>query len=210
MNMAKKKKQRKNNSIQSSLRSQNMQQNAAFRLSPSGRKSGRYLTLAIMGGAAFIALKGCDSSANDNEGDGVFYATPQACVDDGNSPQVCSDAWNNAKAKFEADMPKNMSQESCKHQFENCYYDNIENSWVPVISGFLLNKKPIKEADEEYRYTSGGSYYTSRPVWRSSSSYVWRSGKQADGKMGYTTKRVSTISRGGYGRSSSARGSWGG
>lgn len=62
-----------------------------------------------MGGAAFIALKGCDSSADDNDGDGVFYASPQACVDDGNSAQVCSDAWNNAKAKFEADMPKNMS-----------------------------------------------------------------------------------------------------
>ncbi|MFT0928758.1 hypothetical protein ACMGL1_21410, partial [Enterobacter cloacae] len=74
----------------------------------------------------------------------------------------------------------------------------------------FLNKKPREDIDEEYRYTNGGSYYSSRPVWRSSSSYVWRSGKQVSGQMGYTTKRVSTISRGGYGRSSSARGSWGG
>ncbi|MFT0929891.1 DUF1190 domain-containing protein [Enterobacter cloacae] len=138
--MAKKKKTRKSNPIQSSLRSQNMRLNAAFRSSPSGRKSGRYLTLAIMGGAAFIALKGCDSSANDNDGDGVFYASPQACVDDGNSAQVCSDAWNNAKARFEADMPKNMSRESCIRQFDNCYYDNIDNSWIPVIAGFLLKE----------------------------------------------------------------------
>ena len=164
MNMAKKKKTRKSNPIRSASGSQN----AAFRSSPSKRKSGKYLTLAIMGGAAFIALKGCDSSADDNDGDGVFYASPQACVDGGNSAQVCSDAWNNAKAKFAADMPKKMSREDCIRQFENCYYDNIENSWIPVLSGFLLNKKVREDADEGYRYTSGGSIYYSRPVWRRS------------------------------------------
>ena len=63
-------------------------------------------------------------------------------------------------------------------------------------------------------YNSGGSSFASRPVWRNTSGdYSWRSGsgkKESYSSGGFTTKKASTVSRGGYGRSSSARGHWGG
>ena len=183
---------------------------------PKERKSGQYLTLAIMGGAAFFALKGCNDHKDDNDGDGVYYTSQQDCVDDGNSAQVCSDAWNNARASFEQEIPRNMSQPWCVQQYDNCYYDNIGQRWMPVLSGFLLSKAVRKDRDEQYSYSSGGSTYSSRPVWRNhQGDYSWRSGSDTShssvsAHYGYTTKKATTFSRGGFGRSSSARGSWGG
>lgn len=213
--MARKKQRRQNKPVMSPAQSRGQRYNGTYRNNQSGRKSGRFLTLAIMGGAAFFVLKGCSSdSSNDNDGDGVFYTSPQDCVNDGNSAQLCTDAWNNAKAKFEAGIPHRMSQSQCAHTYDHCYYDNVANSWAPVLTGFLLSKAIRKDRDEEYTYSSGGSSYASRAVWRTTAGdYTWRTGNKgtsADGHAGYATKKVATVSRGGYGRSSSARGSWGG
>lgn len=175
------------------------------------RKSGQYLTLAIMGGAAFFGLKSCHDQRDDNDGDGVYYTSQQDCVDDGNSAQVCSDAWNNARMSFEQEIPRNMTQPWCVQQYDNCYYDNIGQRWMPVLSGFLLSKTLRKDKDEQYSYSSGGSYYASRPVWRNhDGDYSWRSGFNVNNHYGYVTKKSSTAFRGGFGRSSSSRGSWGG
>lgn len=179
------------------------------------RYSGKYLTLAIMGGAAFFVLKGCGDDANDdNDGDGVFYASVSDCIDDGNRASVCADGWNNAKSEFYANLPKQMSQESCQTQFGHCYLDSVDRSWVPVIGGFMLSRAIRKDRDEQYVYSSGGSSYASRPVWRTTSGeYTWRTGsgkKDTASSPAYSTKKASTVSRGGYGRSSSARGHWGG
>ncbi len=150
----------------------------------------------------------------DNDGDGTFYATVQDCIDDGNNADICARGWNNAKAAFYADVPKNMTQQNCQSKYENCYYDNVEQSWIPVVSGFLLSRVIRKDRDEPFVYNSGGSSFASRPVWRNTSGdYSWRSGsgkKESYSSGGFTTKKASTVSRGGYGRSSSARGHWGG
>lgn len=123
-------------------------------------------------------MKGCsDSSDVDNDGDGTFYATVQDCIDDGNNADICARGWNNAKTAFYADVPKNMTQQNCQSKYENCYYDNVEQSWIPVVSGFLLSRVIRKDRDEPFVYNSGGSSFASRPVWRSTSGdYSWRSG----------------------------------
>ncbi|WP_231362568.1 DUF1190 domain-containing protein, partial [Escherichia coli] len=91
---------------------------------------------------------------------------------------------------------------------------SVEQSWIPVVSGFLLSRVIRKDRDEPFVYNSGGSSFASRPVWRNTSGdYSWRSGsgkKESYSSGGFTTKKASTVSRGGYGRSSSARGHWGG
>lgn len=129
-------------------------------------------------------------------------------------PTFARVVWNNAKTAFYADVPKNMTQQNCQSKYENCYYDNVEQSWIPVVSGFLLSRVIRKDRDEPFVYNSGGSSFASRPVWRSTSGdYSWRSGsgkKESYSSGGFTTKKASTVSRGGYGRSSSARGHWGG
>ena len=136
------------------------------------------------------------------------------CIDDGNSADVCADGWNSAKSEFYSNLPMQMSSESCQKQFGNCYLDSTDHSWVPVFAGFLLSRVVRKDRDEQYVYHSGGSSYVSRPVWRTTSGdYSWRSGSGKNDTAtthSYTTKKASTVSRGGYGRSSSARGHWGG
>lgn len=103
-------------------------------------------------------MKGCsDSSDVDNDSDGTFYATVQDCIDDGNNADICARGWNNAKTAFYADVPKNMTQQNCQSKYENCYYDNVEQSWIPVVSGFLLSRVIRKDRDEPFVYNSGGS-----------------------------------------------------
>lgn len=65
------------------------------------RYAQKYLTLALMGGAAFFVLKGCgDSGDVDNDGDGTFYATVQDCIDDGNNSDICAQAGTTPKRHF--------------------------------------------------------------------------------------------------------------
>ena len=105
------------------------------------RYAQKYLTLVLMGGAVFLIVKGWSESSDvDNDGDGTFYSTVQDCIDDGNNADICARGWNNAKAAFYADVPKNMTQQNCQSKYENCYYDNVEQSWIPVVSGFLLSR----------------------------------------------------------------------
>ena len=212
--MARKRKSRNNSKIGHGAISRIGRPNNPFE-PRRNRYAQKYLTLALMGGAAFFVLKGCgDSGDVDNDGDGTFYSTVQDCIDDGNTSDICAHGWNNAKAAFYADVPKNMTQQNCQSKYENCYYDNVEQSWIPVVSGFLLSRVIRKDRDEPFVYNSGGSSFASRPVWRNTfGDYSWRSGsgkKESYSSGGFTTKKASTVSRGGYGRSSSARGHWGG
>ena len=115
------------------------------------RYSGKYLTLAIMGGAVFFVLKGCADDGNtDNDGDGTFYSAVSECIDDGNSATVCADGWNNAKTEFYSNLPKQMNKQSCQTQFGDCYLDSTDQSWVPVFTGFLLSRVIRKNRDEQY------------------------------------------------------------
>lgn len=213
--MAKKTKSKKNQRNTPHAVVSNTSRQVSYRRHGPHRYTGKYLTLAIMGSAVFFMFKGCsDSSEADNDGDGTFYSTVQDCIDDGNDAGVCSDGWNNAKTEFYAALPKQMSQQSCQSQFGNCYLDNVDQSWIPVVSGFLLSRAIRKGSDDQYTYSSGGSSYVSRPVWRTTTGdFAWRSGSgnsDTAAHHGYSTRKASTISRGGYGHSSSARGHWGG
>ncbi|STI78392.1 putative membrane protein YjfM [Escherichia coli] len=49
-----------------------------------------------------------------------------------------------------------MTQQNCQSKYENCYYDNVEQSWIPVVSGFLLSRVIRKDRDEPFVYNSGG------------------------------------------------------
>ncbi|STM58089.1 glutathionylspermidine synthase YjfC [Escherichia coli] len=77
------------------------------------------------------------------------------------------------------------------------YYDNVEQSWIPVVSGFLLSRVIRKDRDEQFVYNSGGSSFASRPVWRNTSGdYSWRSGsgkKESYSSGGFTTRKASTV-----------------
>ncbi|WP_312983863.1 DUF1190 domain-containing protein [Atlantibacter sp.] len=166
------------------------------------RKSSAVLTLAIMSGVALIALNGCDE--DEKSDDGVFYASPLECINAGNSAQVCNDAWNNAKANFAKEVPTNLTRDECEKSYHNCYLDNVSGNCSPIMMGFLLANAVHQNRDNYYVSSGGG--YVSRPVWSNNhGEYTWRTGS---GKA--ASKSTTTVSRGGFGHSSSARGSWGG
>lgn len=173
------------------------------------RKSSAVLTLALMGGAALIVLNSCDDD-NETAKDGVFFSSPLACMNAGNSAQVCNDAWNKAKDNFEKDAPSQLTRDECEKSYGNCYLNNSTGNWSPIMMGFLLANAMQQNRDNYYVSSGGG--YISRPVWSNShGDYVWRTGSSYSlGSSKQMTKTVSTVSRGGFGRSSSARGSWGG
>ncbi|OAT78254.1 hypothetical protein A9B99_00490 [Mangrovibacter phragmitis] len=176
--------------------------------------AGTCLKLAIMGGAAFFVMKGCtDNESSDNDGDGVFYSTVQDCMKDNNTLDVCTDAWLNAEKSFVGEVPGNLTLDQCQQQFETCRFDYTSYSWAPVMAGFLLSKHVRKDKDEDHAYSSGGGTYASRPVWRTADrSFAWHVGRGADSErrgIKFYTRKVATLSRGGFGRSAHG-GHWGG
>lgn len=71
--MARKRKSRNNSKIGHGAISRIGRPNNPFE-PRRNRYAQKYLTLALMGGAAFFVLKGCsDSSDVDNDSDGTFY-----------------------------------------------------------------------------------------------------------------------------------------
>lgn len=98
--MARKRKSRNNSKIGHGAISRIGRPNNPFE-PRRNRYAQKYLTLALMGGAAFFVLKGCsDSSDVDNDGDGTFYATVQDCIDDGNNADIARVAGTTPKRHF--------------------------------------------------------------------------------------------------------------
>lgn len=165
------------------------------------------------GWSGLFLLKGCGDGGNtDNDGDGTFYATVNDCIDDGNSASVCADGWNNAKTEFYANVPKQLTQERCQTQFGDCYFDITERSWVPVLSGFYSAARFVRTVMNNTSIAA--AVHLMSPVPSGAPHPATMRGAAAQGKAiprpapGYITRKASTVSRGGYGRSSSARGHW--
>ncbi|WP_127959704.1 DUF1190 domain-containing protein [Serratia microhaemolytica] len=183
------------------------------------RYAGKYLTLALMGGALFLALKGC----NNNKSGEVFYQSLEDCVNDNNSFDVCNTAKTEAMKNFQQQLPQSMNWEQCYKQFANCQFNSTSQSWMPVMAGFLLAKATSRDRDSHYTYSSGVTTY-SRPVWQTPhgdyettrASRTERTASRVESVTGRSqqasarTEKAPTVARGGYGRSSSVRGSWGG
>ncbi|WP_072011127.1 DUF1190 domain-containing protein [Buttiauxella agrestis] len=181
--------------------------------STAKRKGPRFLTLAIMGGAALLILKGCD---DDEVGDKV-YSTPYECLNDGHSSEVCNAAYDDAKIEFHNQSPKNLAQSDCEQQYGSgsCHFESSANGFIPAFAGFMLGQALASNSRQDCRYVSEYcNNYTSRPVWGGSSGYYSYSSSSGKGYSddGHSTRptKITTVSRGGYGKSSSARGSWGG
>ncbi len=187
------------------------------------RKSSRYLTLAIMGGAAFFGLRACTSSDSDER----FYTSVQECADDGNARGLCDDAWKTAKRGLTAGVDSHLTYSQCLVQYSTyrCDYDPAISGYVPVLAGFTLAKAKEKTCDPQYEncatyshfssyytYHSGGQFWASRPVWRDrSGEYVYRSGETADRHVNsQSLHKAKTVSRGGWGSSSRSFSSRGG
>lgn len=178
------------------------------------RKGPHFLTLIVMGGAALFILKGCDDEDSSTSN---FYSTPYECSEDSHPFDVCNNAFDEAKTTFYNSAPKNLSRTACEQQFstDSCHYERDSNGFIPAFAGFMLGQALANGRQNSCQYDANYCrQYSSTPVWGGSGgyySYSSNTGKSysSDAKPTRISK-VTTVSRGGYGKSSSARGSWGG
>ncbi len=96
----------------------------------------KILNVGANGRCRFFRIKGCsDSSDVDNDGDGTFYATCRIVLMTVIMPifaRVAGTSQNGILCRCSEEYDS--AELSVK--YENCYYDNVEQSWIPVVSGF--------------------------------------------------------------------------
>lgn len=170
-----------------------------------------------MGGVPLL-LAGC---APPQQEPALLYEDAQQCIADGQVPTAdCEEGYQRSLAAQE-DAPRYNSLEECEAEYGEQHCRPAQGSWfVPMATGFLIARALDHPG---YGYTSGpytggwagaASWY-SEPVYRVRGGRdEWRTlsgerfGASARGPGAYTV--AETLSRGGFGRASAARFSWGG
>lgn len=181
-------------------------------------KRSRSIELALMGTVPLLFAAGCDQQPR-----ALVYHDVQECIDDGQvSADVCQRGYDEA-LQAQRDAPHFDSLADCEAQFGwgQCQAaPSSSGSWfAPAVAGFLLGR--MMGYHSYYRHYSYGSYgayagWGGQPLYRARGDRgEWRTldgtrlgagvrGPAADNSV------AETLSRGGFGRTAAARGSWGG
>lgn len=180
--------------------------------------------LVLMGAAASGAaalLTGC----SDGPSQPASYTSVQQCVDAGNEQQVCQAAYANAQKEMGSEKTFG-AQGDCETAYgaSHChmYRDSSGNDvWGPLLAGFVLGQMlsgPNCTWWNDY-CSRGSSYvYVGHPIYYGSGGgYVyhggWSGGSSGRGVASTPApapSRVVTSSRGVFGSTAAARGSWSG
>lgn len=193
-------------------------------------KRSRFVTLSLMAGASTL-LAGCGQS----ESKVVTYSSLDDCIKDNTfTADQCRTQYQKALQENKEHAPHYTQRNACERDFGYGQCEDRGSFWAPFMAGFMMNMvaqnvhrgsnvyysssygAPLyRSSDDRRHYRSASNHVVGRTGMRkpitvyddvlrskgSSSSY------HSSGSFG---KRAPTISRGGFGRSSSARGSWGG
>lgn len=176
-------------------------------------KRSRVLKLAVLGTVG--ALSGC-------EGDrpALVYPTVEACTQAGVlSAEDCRSEHERALANHVQTAPRFSSQADCERDFGPGQCQAAPQGggfFVPLMMGYMIASMQRDQAPV-YR---GGSYY-SQPLYRTRSDGTsqWRTAgndvvkgtgpTRVKSSASVPQTRAVTMSRSGFGSTSSARGSWG-
>jgi uncharacterized protein YgiB involved in biofilm formation len=180
-------------------------------------KRSRSIELALMGSMPLL-LAGCGHTHQDPA---LLYEDVQQCISDGQVPPVtCEEGYERALLA-EQDAPRYGTLAACEAEYGDsaCRPAQAGGGWfVPMAAGFLI-ARALDHQGYYYSYGPGWSAYQGgwygQPVYRVRGGRgEWRTlsgarfGSGARGPSAYTV--AETISRGGFGRTAAARGSWGG
>ena len=171
------------------------------------------LRLALLG-VTPLALLGCGKPSQDT----LVYNSIESCVKDGViSEAVCKVEYNKAWQHHLMNAPKYPAKESCQQDFSSTTCQQLANGeYIPTMEGFML---------ERTQQRSGGNSFTVIPLYLGNGGYFRTSSydrvgpgtqqgrttvSSSDDRKVQPTLRSTTMSRGGFGSRSAARGSWGG
>jgi len=185
-------------------------------------KRSRTLKLTLMS-AAPLALSACSSRGPEN----LVYETLSECYSDTRVSHIeCDNAYNRALSEHTRSAARFMTLEACQERFGLGRCDQLTDAgtayFSPRMSGFMVGRY-MPPATNWYGHSYGHSMiivtgdWNPRPLYRTSSDWNtggWSTGDGHgwSGSKSATKSSISTSSlgRGGFGGSSSARGGWGG
>jgi uncharacterized protein YgiB involved in biofilm formation len=186
-------------------------------------KRSKSIQLVLMGTVPLL-LSACDDGGGSSQQrySTLAYQGLQQCINDGKvSADICEKAYADAVAAQNRDGPRYGTLAECQAQFgwDQCHpVQTSSGSWfVPALAGFMIGRA-LGGGSYQYHqhYWSGyGGGGFGQPLYQSRGDRAeWRTAtgeRFGVGARGPSAPSVAeTLSRGGFGRSSVARGSWGG
>ena len=184
-------------------------------------KRSRHLRLGLMALAAPAILTGCDTGPET--GQVLMSAQDCATVPIRIPVEQCVTAYNEALAQHERVAPRFENGWDCQDQFGACSQidDSAGTFFIPAMGGFLLGYSPVRDDDDDgrsggylYRYGGTSPLYVDRSggYYNPAGGHVRDGFGSVKGKAGIpaTPTRAVTVSRSGFGSTSSARSSFGG
>lgn len=188
-------------------------------------KRSRSIQLVLMGTVPLL-LSACDDGSQQATGT-LAYQDLQQCISDGKvGADVCEKAYAEAVQAQYRNGPHYGTLAECQAQFgwDQCHpVHTSSGSWfMPALAGFMIGRAlsgPSYQYHEHYwsgGYGGGGygePLYRSRgdrAEWRTGSGDRFGTSARGPGGSMSAPSVAETLSRGGFGRSSVARGSWGG
>ncbi len=176
-------------------------------------KRSRTAALLLMS-AAPLMLTAC-SEESSSEG---LYTSVEECVSATNDSYSCRQAFDEAKSRAEVASPRYASREECiaAHGADQCEQrsEGGHSFFMPFMTGFLMSQ--MLRGGQSAALAGSPAYRDSAGNWQrpapSSAGGVYRPGAAGSAAMVPVSARPNvapTVSRGGFGASSSERGAGG-
>ncbi|CAM3830459.1 DUF1190 domain-containing protein [Parendozoicomonas haliclonae] len=183
-------------------------------------KRSKKVGLVVLG-AVPLTLTGCGDKAVEAQ----VFPNITSCVYAGNDEDACEDAQKQALLEHEKVAPRYVKRYDCESDFDSACLVNRQGYFIPAMAGFLVGGLLSRSADNYFDDNEIDIDVYTQPVYRSRDdrgNYRTADNKRIGsihktGKVMVPSKSVSkpsvkttTLSRGGFGSSAAARGSWGG
>ena len=171
----------------------------------------------LMMGVAPLLLTACDNEPATREG---LYTSVDACVAQTNDSYTCKEAFAQAQKQAEVSSPRYASREECiaAHGAEQCEQRKDASGhsfFMPFMAGFMMSQ--MMRGGQPAGLAGAPAYRDSAGKWQrpaaAPSGGVYRSGGMASNAMVPVNAKPNvapTVTRGGFGSSSSSRNSSGG
>jgi uncharacterized protein YgiB involved in biofilm formation len=179
-------------------------------------KRSKSIQLVLMGTVPLL-LSACDEPHARNT---LAYQDLQQCISDGKvSADVCEKAYADAVEAQYRDGPRYGTLAQCQAEYgwDQCHpVQTSSGSWfVPALAGFMIGRAMGGSYQYHEHYWPGYGAGYGQPLYHARGDRgEWRTAtgeRFGVGARGPSAPSVGeTLSRGGFGRSSVARGSWGG
>jgi len=176
------------------------------------------IELTLMSAVPFL-LAACDGPRGAAPAP-LVYRSVADCIASGQIPEeTCRSEYERAQALHQQQAPRFASLEDCeaRYGYDQCtrgHSADSSNMFLPLMAGYLIGHA-LGNRGYPYGYYYGG--WRGQPIyqdrgdraaWRTGTGTAVAYGEGARGPAAMNTAQ--TLSRGGFGMSSAARGSWGG